>query len=297
MDAGILMFDKVDEISMLPNFISGTEHFIYILINGWLEMLKKKEKVVSLSKLSAYTNTLHLYFDQQIQQGVSMPNYLRDFARSQSANLAKYVIQAILMQLDRDYFICSSTIQFVNCNTVNKSNWQHVVHYGLLQFLQIKHKLAVSSAKFPWNFISTTRFFELYQEKDEKAGKILKKNVYGFTEALGSLEAQEHFHWIYHMDFLSIPSSKPKLFSERDGTVAENQEKHLKSIKDSVIKEIKDGKSVLVICESLTSVETIYKYLEEHLAPNNCEPQKADRKPTDFNQTKDAKEKLKPKEI
>uniref|UniRef100_A0A915D4Y3 Uncharacterized protein n=1 Tax=Ditylenchus dipsaci TaxID=166011 RepID=A0A915D4Y3_9BILA len=109
MDAGVLMFDGVDEIYMLPNFISGTEHFIYILINGWKEMLEKTKKVPQ-SKFGAYTNILHQYFEEQIQQGFAVPNHLKDFAKSQSAKLAKSVIQAFLMQPNRDYFICNDTV-------------------------------------------------------------------------------------------------------------------------------------------------------------------------------------------
>uniref|UniRef100_A0A915EEL5 Preprotein translocase subunit SecA n=1 Tax=Ditylenchus dipsaci TaxID=166011 RepID=A0A915EEL5_9BILA len=181
-----------------------------------------------------------------------VPEHLKEFAKMQVTNWTNSAIKALKMQENKDYVLKQNKkgqtiiaiVDYINTGIVEKQTvWQN----GLHQFLQIKHNLRLTAESLPSCFISTRAYLKLYKQD----------SIFGLTGTLGSLESRNFIAKVYSFDFVFIPTFKPKLLKIWPTILSQNKDEWLKSIIESVIKETKNNRAVLVINLTIEHVNTI----------------------------------------
>lgn len=132
---------------------------------------------------------------------------------------------------------------------------------GLHIFLQLKHKLKITTESLTTNYLSNLGFFNKYIIKE--GNKIITNNIYGLTGTLGSEGEQALLSKVYNVDFVFIPPYKPKISKELEGIIVESQEKWLNEIAKSINDKVSNDRAVLVICETINAVKMIEKKLKK----------------------------------
>lgn len=188
---------------------------------------------------------------------VQVPKHLRAFALSQAPHWARSaVIAREHFILGKDYILTEedgqkiiAPVDYMNTGVVHaNSAWDD----GLQQFLQIKEKLKFSSENLTASFISNMAYFKRYGQ-----------NIYGLTGTLGAEDAQKLLKEVYDLDLVFVPTYKEKDFTELPGIKADTADQWLEAIIASVQKETRQGRAVLVICESINAVEVIEAALNQ----------------------------------
>uniref|UniRef100_A0A1I8Q4P3 Uncharacterized protein n=1 Tax=Stomoxys calcitrans TaxID=35570 RepID=A0A1I8Q4P3_STOCA len=123
---------------------------------------------------------------------------------------------------------------------LNNSQWDNALH----QFLQLKHGCKLSLQSLKAVFVSSVSYFKLY------------KTLYGLTGTLGSPREKDLLQDLYNVDFVTIPTSKSKQFTEIEPIICANKRDWVVQVKQSA-KNLLDERSVLVICESVKDVRTL----------------------------------------
>ena len=136
------------------------------------------------------------------------------------------------------HIIDSENTGIIKKNTV----WQK----GLHQFMEAKHKLPITPMSTHAVFISNVSFFKQF-------------NICGLTGTLGGESSQKFFRSAYGVKSLKFPPFIPKNFIEYNSILCKDKENWFKNIK----KGIKEGRSYLLICESIQDVKDLTKELEK----------------------------------
>ena len=90
------------------------------------------------------------------------------------------------------------------------------------------------------NFLSNKAYFAKYSNK-----------VYGLTGTLGSETTKNMLKEVYGVDFVTIPRYKNRQFQETESILSNSKPEWQKSITESVLKEAKNERGVLIICETI----------------------------------------------
>ncbi|CAF4056884.1 unnamed protein product, partial [Didymodactylos carnosus] len=134
----------------------------------------------------------------------------------------------------------------------SSSQW----HEGLHQFLQIKHGCKLSLMSLKAVFISNVSYLKLYQ------------NLYGLSGTLGSMKEKELLNELYNVDLVKIPTSKPKNFFEERSVISGNKEQWIDSIYMTTKIKLREGRSVLIIGETVKDADYITKHLIKRATEN-----------------------------
>ena len=100
------------------------------------------------------------------------------------------------------------------------------------------------------NFLSNKAYFAKYSNK-----------VYGLTGTLGSRITKNMLKEVYGVDFVTIPRYKNRQFQETELVLSNSKVEWQNAVTESVLKEAKKGRSVLVICESIGNANLLEKQL------------------------------------
>jgi preprotein translocase subunit SecA len=210
--------------------------------DDWLD--KELTKILSPDLIQC-KNRLHYLIKEcaEREKQINVPNYLKSFVERHLKSWINSAITAFFMKSGQDYVVDvdrSGTSPDRNPNIIiidratgvdqQNSQWDEALH----QFLQLKHGCKLSMQSLKAVFISNVSFFKLY------------KNLYGLTGTLGSQRERDLLNEIYKTDFVTIPTSKIKLFSEDKSIHCTSKEEWLDCIREKTNKLIKKKRSVLI---------------------------------------------------
>uniref|UniRef100_A0A914Z8Q9 Uncharacterized protein n=1 Tax=Panagrolaimus superbus TaxID=310955 RepID=A0A914Z8Q9_9BILA len=143
---------------------------------------------------------------------------------------------------------------------LQKTYW----HKGLHQFLQLKHGLRLTALSTKAVFISNITFLKKFQ------------CIYGFSGTLGSEAEKKELNKFYGLKSVIIPSSNVKQFYEEQTIITNSETAQKEEIFEVVKQKMAEGRSVLIIADSVKEVNQIFenvKILAEcNLSENECKP-------------------------
>ncbi|MCA7010345.1 DEAD/DEAH box helicase [Wolbachia endosymbiont of Tribolium confusum] len=188
---------------------------------------------------------------------IHVPNNLRPFIEQHLESWINNAITAFFMKAGEDYVVDvdktgSSPDRNPNITILDRdtgtdqanSQWDEALH----QFLQLKHGCKLSLQSLKAVFISNVSFFKLYS------------NLYGLTGTLGSQRERDLLQEIHEVDFVTIPTAKSKQFREEKPILCTGKDEWIKRICNETKRLTEEKKrSVLIICETVNDVETLYK--------------------------------------
>ncbi|KAE9549369.1 hypothetical protein FO519_007426 [Halicephalobus sp. NKZ332] len=87
--------------------------------------------------------------------------------------------------------------------------------------------------------------------------------INGLSGTLGSIEESRTLKELYNTDLIKIPTFQAKKFYEHVPVIEKTEEEWLESIFEEVKNQIKAGRSVLVICQSIIEVNDVKKRLKQ----------------------------------
>ncbi|WP_353273498.1 DEAD/DEAH box helicase [Wolbachia endosymbiont (group A) of Agelastica alni] len=215
-------------------------------------------KVLS-PEFNCYKERLHYLLKECIEREkcIHVPNNLRPFIEQHLESWINSAITAFFMKAGEDYVVDvdktgSSTDRNPNITILDRdtgtdqanSQWDEALH----QFLQLKHGCKLSLQSLKAVFISNVSFFKLYS------------NLYGLTGTLGSQRERDLLQEIHEVDFVTIPTAKSKQFHEEKPILCTGKDEWIGRIYNGAKKLTEEEKrSVLIICETVNDVETLYK--------------------------------------
>ena len=170
-----------------------------------------------------------------------------------TSNITKWVHNAFLAKTfneNMQYGIENGKIIPLEYRCVGEFQINSQYSDGLQQFLEIKHQLELSPLNISTNYKSNLCFFQRYITLNES-------NIYGMTATLGSEDSQRFLSIVYKTDFISMPPLKPSRRISKQGLLVKDDfsDSWIHEVINSIDKETKVGKSVLVICENHRIVE------------------------------------------
>lgn len=188
---------------------------------------------------------------------IHVPNNLRPFIEQHLESWINNAITAFFMKAGEGYVVDvdktgSSPDRNPNITILDRdtgtdqanSQWDEALH----QFLQLKHGCKLSLQSLKAVFISNVSFFKLYS------------NLYGLTGTLGSQRERDLLQEIHEVDFVTIPTAKSKQFREKKPILCTGKDEWIKRICNETKRLTEEKKrSVLIICETVNDVETLYK--------------------------------------
>ncbi|EFN78490.1 Protein translocase subunit secA [Harpegnathos saltator] len=188
---------------------------------------------------------------------VVVPNYLKPFVHLHLDAWINNAKMALLMQERQDYIVDVdrkgskpkvADIIIIDRDTgtgQTNTQWDEALH----QFLQLKHGCKLSTQSLKAVFVSNVRYLKLYSK------------LYGLTGTLGSHREQDLLRNIYGVDFVTVPTTKMRMFKEYYPIVCPNLQEWCQQICLEANTCIKAGRSVLIICETVRDVESVYSEL------------------------------------
>ncbi|XP_034554915.1 uncharacterized protein LOC117823798 [Notolabrus celidotus] len=128
---------------------------------------------------------------------------------------------------------------------------------GLQQFVEIKHKVKLSTISVVTNYVSNISFFEMYDGK-----------IYGTTGTLGTKADIQFLQGLYpSLSACKMPAFNRKKLFEVKGTLTTSAEEWKSEIKHVVMDQIspnsyRGGRAALVICETINKATEVCEELK-----------------------------------
>ena len=200
---------------------------------------------------------ISFFFQEQISRPriIKIPINFEKFVLLHLESWIKSGVRAMFMEDERQYIIdsiVSPSERHANPSPIiidldtgadqPNSQWNETLH----QFVQLKHGCRLSLQTLKSVFISNVSYFKLYT------------NLFGMSGTLGSLQEQEGFKKIHNVDFMTIPTFRPKQFTEMEPLMAEDSEEFLKKVCEQA-KKMAENRVVLMICETIKDVNLYFK--------------------------------------
>ncbi|MDR3291723.1 MAG: hypothetical protein LBT10_06205, partial [Methanobrevibacter sp.] len=283
-----MIIDNASHIAKLSGPLPGMESFKYVYIKIWQELHKAEESIVQefqkklkekaqeleLQKLSdSDAQLLYKGFENELKDSIVqkitdyiklanptkidiIPSHIQEYADN---SLDRWINSAIDAKFnhheDEQYVIrinkngeeVVQPVDYANTGiTLKNTIWQ----YGLHQFLQLKHNLHLTSESLTSCFISNLSYINKYGGR-----------IFGLTGTLGSKTEQELLSSIYNVGYATIPTYKEKKFNEIDGEVVDD-EIFSEKVADDTISKVNNGRSSLIICETIKDAKIIQEALK-----------------------------------
>uniref|UniRef100_A0A1L8DFD7 Putative preprotein translocase subunit seca n=1 Tax=Nyssomyia neivai TaxID=330878 RepID=A0A1L8DFD7_9DIPT len=280
-----MIIDNANHIAKLSGPFPGMDSLKFVYIKIWQELYKAerlivaeyekdmKLKIQELQKLpeneanqeyEKFVNTIESSIIPRIKKSIKasnpsaidiIPSHIREYANN---SVDRWIYNALEAKFtyneDQQYVIRNHNgeavvqpVDYANTGiTMKNTIWQ----YGLHQFLQLYHNLQLTSESLTSCFISNLGYINKYGRK-----------IYGLTGTLGSEAEQELLSSIYHVGFAKIPTFREKKFEEIEGEAVDD-DIFSQVVTEDVICEIKNGRSCLVICETIKDAKAIQKDLK-----------------------------------
>ncbi|WP_353273052.1 helicase-related protein [Wolbachia endosymbiont (group A) of Portevinia maculata] len=217
-----------------------------------------KQSIDSDSGFDGYKDRINYLLNEQAkrEKQVYVPNYLKPFVEQnleawiKSAKRARFdVHEGYDYQVDRDRTGNSPNRDFQVIITdrdtgvdLKNTKWQE----GLHQFVELKHCCKLSTQSLKAVFISNVSFLQEYDK------------LYGLTGTLGSKVERELLKEVHNVDFITVPTSKPKRFVEEEAHLCSGIHEWIGKIRSEAKRLTQDEeRSVLIVCNSVNDAETL----------------------------------------
>ena len=230
----------------------------------WLSKLKNTKIKLDLNKKLDLDETFDTdgavlnFLKDVAKQGteIDVPNYLEQFIELHLTEWIKNAFMARFME-ERQHYIVDidrSDVEFgdtanvviIDVDTgVEQSNMQW--SNGLHQFLQLKHGCRMSVENLKAVFMSNLAFFRLYE-----------KSIFGLTGTLGSEKERNSLKELYGVDYVNIPTFRPKRFTHHSGYLFNCEDAWVKKSVEIAAKVAK-VRPVLMICNTIRELEKFHR--------------------------------------
>ncbi len=282
-----MIIDNASHIAKLSGSLPGMESFKYIYIKIWQELHKAEESIIEEFQKKIKTKAqelesqklpdeqaqlLYKEFEDELKDSIIqrikdyiklsnptkisiIPSHIQEYADN---SLDRWINSAIdakfnyhedeqyIIRINKDGEEVVQPVDYANTGiTLKNTIWQ----YGLHQFLQLKHNLHLTSESLTSCFISNLGYINKYGDK-----------IFGLTGTLGSEAEQELLSSIYNVHYAKIPTYKEKKFIEIEGEVIDD-ENFSEKVADDAISEVDNGRSSLIICETIKDAKAIQEIL------------------------------------
>lgn len=269
-----LLIEGNDKIAMLSNSNPGMNSLNPIFIFLWhqLQFLIKREnekriregkKTLSQSNYQDVYDYLVKNLDKDLSEILSMddevdskkiniPKHLKEFVKEEKAVWIRNAIYARFryhfehhyeIKIDSQRRRVVVPIDHANTGILQKGT---LLNDGLQQFLHIKEGLSIVTYQITKNYFSNRALIKLYG-----------KNIIGMTGTLGTVHSKQFLKEAYSVDLINIPTHKEKKLKDFPDVLAGSKEIWLDEIVNRVLHEHRRGRAILVICESIDSVNEI----------------------------------------
>lgn len=230
--------------------------------NGRVTLLGEGSKAYVIEDRNAMIKkTLQSHLENLIgaePPSLHIPTALKSFVVSQQENWINGVLKASASVEGRDYVVSKDkdgraailTVDYQNTGVVQQNReWSDGVH----QFLQIKYGFPLKAEGLMTRFLSNMAFFRSYQG-----------GIYGMTGTLGAEDEKQFVNEMYGVDFLRVPTYRPKRFLELPPLLADGKENWEQTLWSVIDKEINRDRAVLIIVETINQVNEIEAYLKQY---------------------------------
>ncbi len=129
------------------------------------------------------------------------------------------------------------------------SRWQ----YGLHQFLEYKHGLAIKDDAWTIGSLSHPAFINKYDQ------------IYGVTGTIGPKSIRDELEAIYNLTTYDVPTFKPRLLIKLDTIICTDKDNYEKELIAKTKVMLKNNRPCLIICRSIEASIYIYQLLQKAL--------------------------------
>ncbi|XP_044068809.1 uncharacterized protein LOC122883754 [Siniperca chuatsi] len=188
---------------------------------------------------------------------ISIPGFLKNLVEKKVSVWVQNAFLAMQLKQGREYVVENDNVCPVDFRSTGIVELNKKWGDGLQQFVEIKHKIKLSTISIVTNYVSNISFFEKYHGK-----------IYGTTGTLGSKTDMLFLQDLYpNLSACKMPSFNRKKLFEVQGTLKTSAEEWKSELKRVVMAQIspnsyRDGRAVLVICETINKAKEIYKELK-----------------------------------
>ena len=247
-------------------FLEKYSIFLYLLWSFYkdiaLEYNLDEDKIAedqeTREKLSEYlTNKIKKFINIENENSkyyFPMSQMNKQFALNQVDKWVNNLINCLKMKQNVECIIKDNDIVPVDQDNTGVIQKSVTLSQGLHQFLQMKENLPVTPLSITTNYLSNLGFFKRYINSNNN-------NIYGMTGTLGSKKSRELLGEVYDLDFDYIPPDSNRILKELTSSISSNYNDWMKNIIRVVKRETKINRSILIICESINSVNDIFKEL------------------------------------
>ena len=236
-----LFIDRLLHGTRISHPVSGGELFIPI----WLSIFSGVD--TGLEDEEILQN-----MQRRIENEWLLPTSLRTFAKK---NLHTWIDNAhrAIEKLERD---CDYIIEDGKVIIVDSDHTGQVMHgvqwsESLMQMVQIKERLAVSTESLTIAHISNLSFFRRYS------------TIYGLSGTLGTEDESQTLGQLYQVDSWKIPPHKPKKFRAFAPRVVSTHQDWFRQIVESVAQQTSKNRAVLVVCEYIDDASKLQEELQQ----------------------------------
>ncbi|BES99166.1 SecA DEAD-like domain [Nesidiocoris tenuis] len=284
-----MIIDNATHIAKLSEPLPGMDSLKYVYIKIWQELHKAEKEIVEefqselKSKAEELKNLLDRLGEEKVQRmyerfvaGLEdslfdrikdrikstdpanidlIPSHIHEYA---TRSLDRWINSAIdakyKYQEDEQYVVREKNgenviqpVDYANTGiTLKNTIWQ----YGLHQFLQLKHNLHLTAESLTSCFISNLGYINKFGG-----------TIFGLTGTLGSDAEQKLLSSVYNVGYAKIPTYRAKNFREIDGRVVSDG-MFADAIAEETISLLDQGRSSLIICETIREAKNVKKALE-----------------------------------
>jgi preprotein translocase subunit SecA len=261
-EADSMMVDGKTHMTRLSSQAPGMSNLLPILVVIWVEMKKNSnqskedlfETIVPMITCEKLKRTKPMKTCDQTNKHskIQIPNHLYDFVIKNRLEVwikSAYSAEHKFTQ-DREYLVRDGQIKvvdFTNTGIVHKNmKWTD----GLQQFLQLKHDVPLTAEELTTNYLANSTFFQKYIE------------IFGVTGTLGCDLTKQFLNKTYKLDSIVIPTFKTKQHLSLTPIIEKTKAKWYKSIVQSCVPIVKNGRTCLIIAESIAESNKIKEIME-----------------------------------
>lgn len=189
-----------------------------------------------------------------------VPGFLSELVRSKINVWIRNALKAKEMTEGHEYVLEGQRIVPVDYNSTGVLENFMMWSGGLHQFLELKHKLKLSSMTAISNYMSNVGLLQKYGAE-----------LFGLTGTIGQQAEMETLEKLYGIKTCRIPAFKRKKFFEVEGVIADEETKWIETICNVVSAQIqgtcyRGQRAALVICETINRAKTIKRSLRHQEA-------------------------------
>ena len=285
-EADSMLIDNGGHLAKLSGPLPGMEYLQPLLVYIWSQVIKVAppleflmrltgKELQDIEKVQSLKNDLIKDVNAVIKHGsmklptnagdkeckIFIPKHLNEYINGQAGKWIDHAFNAALIyKKDREYVIKKkeggeeiiAPVDHSNTGTIQTGTiWSD----GLHQFLQLKHGLHLTAESCNTSFISNIGYIKRYINGTP--------SIFGLTGTLGGVEERELLSKSYDgLDFLDIPTYKPKIFTKEPTILKRSHEEWLDCIVEDTIKRSNE-RAVLIICDTIEEVNEIYEKIKE----------------------------------